>query len=219
MADEADEREGRVWCPTCYRFLPAGDDSVTMETSVQNVTLHPDGRLDLGHRDDAFLDYWHMACGTRVRVAANATWDGEAYGPEPDPPIEVYGSADPDRCLVPIGYRVSDDPARWGPTLLALRASHYAAVAGARLFGDWVRATRDDEAFDRLYLVAAEMASDDFRDTVRDLMVGWGWAVEDGGTYLVTDAGRRQLEEDAPRPGVDTRDGGGTDEHGGRGDR
>jgi hypothetical protein len=80
---------GKVWCPACQVDLDLDGVEARPEFKAHQTTIGPDGSLDLGMRDDVFLDFWHLTCGTKVRFGSNATWDGERYGPDTNPFVEI----------------------------------------------------------------------------------------------------------------------------------
>jgi hypothetical protein len=130
---------GKVWCPACQVDADLDGVQARPEFKAHQTTIDPDGTLDLGMRDDVFLDFWHLPCGTKVRFGSNATWDGEQYGPDPRPFVEVDRATDVG--LVPgvfegtfMGY-IDDLPAEYHQhfkdtleTLLAMYDASRAAV-------------------------------------------------------------------------------------------
>ena len=49
--------------------------------------------------------------------------------------------------------------------------------------------------FEKLFQITQDMLLDDLKDFVREHMVSCGWAEVVDGTYVLTGAGRNQLEE------------------------
>lgn len=56
------------------------------------------------------------------------------------------------------------------------------------------------DEYERLFEITRDMVQDDIKHFVQDHMVDYGWAEEVNGTYVLTDAGRAQLEDHVNPP-------------------
>lgn len=118
--------ESKVYCPTCKRLVELADPELFVEFGPVGARLHLDGSFDWGYLADAFIDYTHLVCNTKVRISSHACWDEEAgsYVADSDPFMEIYLGEeyvtleDSDEEI--FSGRISDNPKVWGPTLACL---------------------------------------------------------------------------------------------------
>lgn len=137
MQDAQDPK--RVWCPTCREWQSLEDDGVYVSFRTQ-VTFERDGTSVLDDVNDAFLDYTHVSCGTKVRFTSNGRWSEELgeYAPDHSPMVEAYGP-DPDarearpeevayptepafdgHDLIGVPNINADGHTEWGPSFVAM---------------------------------------------------------------------------------------------------
>lgn len=66
-----------LWCAACAAAVDFGPElQVVFHLSQADLDL--EGNLDL-ESGECFLDYWHLACGTKMRLSRSRIWEEEIF--------------------------------------------------------------------------------------------------------------------------------------------
>lgn len=67
----------KLWCPSCEKPLDAGPE-VKVNFNLHMTNLDPEGELDLSPLN-CYMDYWHLECGTKMRLNKAAFWEEAVF--------------------------------------------------------------------------------------------------------------------------------------------
>ena len=113
-------RENHLHCPVCVAEFPVDGPEAKLEFAPIAARLQADGTFEWG--EDTWLDYWHMACGTKCRLHYTVHWDRDLFDYVHDGEvlveIDVPAAGESDGS---VQLQDADgSPETWGPTLETL---------------------------------------------------------------------------------------------------